>query len=160
YAAPDQGRTDSAGRKDSEENSGGRGKQVNHPGNMGDDKDTQRSDADAELEQEIRKDRKFSLAETVGRMAGPGAMKGASPATSQQQAVAEIENWLRHHMTAGNSELEAVLLRRIQASEPLNKNFDEPLAVFATFCQKALDSDYLLNELVREADVEWGRVNG
>ena len=50
---------------------------------MSDNKDTQRSEADAELEREIRKGRKFSLDEAIGRMAGPGAMKGVSPVTRQ-----------------------------------------------------------------------------
>jgi hypothetical protein len=127
---------------------------------MSGNKDTQRSEADAELEREIRKGRRFSLAEAIGRMAGPGAMKGASPVTRKQQAEAEIENWLRHHMPAGDGELQVVLLRRVKGSELLLNNFDQPLAVLATFCQQLLDSDSLLKELVREVDVEWGRVQG
>jgi hypothetical protein len=125
---------------------------------MSDNKDKQRSDADAELEREIRKERKFTLAEAIGRMAGPGAMKGVSPITGKQQAAVEIENWLRHHMPAGNGELEVVLLRRVKESELLLKNFEHPLVVLAEFCQHILDSDYYLKELVREADEEWGRV--
>ena len=38
---------------------------------MSDDKHTQRSEADAELEREIRKGRKFTVAEAIGRMAAP-----------------------------------------------------------------------------------------
>jgi hypothetical protein len=59
----------------------------------------QRSEADAELEREIRKDRKFTLEEAIGRMIGPGAMKGTSPVPRQQQAAAEIEDWLRRHIS-------------------------------------------------------------
>ena len=50
------------------------------PGNLGvgkqmsNNQDTQRSEADAELEREILKGRKFTLAEAIGRLAGPGAM--------------------------------------------------------------------------------------
>ena len=127
---------------------------------MSDNKDTQRSEADAELEREIRKERKFTLAEAIGRLAGPGAMKGVSPVTRKQQAAVEIENWLRHHMSAGNGELQVILLRRVAGSELLLNNFEQPLIVLAAFCQQVLDSDYLLTELVREADVEWGRVQG
>jgi hypothetical protein len=127
---------------------------------MSDNKDKQRSDADAELEREIRKERKFTLAEAIGRMAGPGAMKGVSPVTRKQQAGVEIENWLRHHMPAGNGELEGVLLLRVRESELLQNNFEQPLVVLADFCQHILDSDYRLKELVREADEEWGRVQG
>jgi hypothetical protein len=86
---------------------------------MSGDMDTQRSEADAELEREVRKGRKFTLAEAVGRMAGPGAMKGVSPVTRQQQAEAEIEEWLRRHLPAGEGELQVVLLRRVKVSELL-----------------------------------------
>lgn len=37
------------------------------------------SDADKELEREVRANRKFSVAEAIGRLAGPGMMKGVSP---------------------------------------------------------------------------------
>jgi len=39
-------------------------------------------------------------------------------------------------------------------------NYEQPLFVLAACCQRVLDSDYLLKELVREADVEWGQVLG
>jgi hypothetical protein len=51
---------------------------------MGDKDDKPCSEADAELEREIRKDRKFTLAEAIGRLAGPGAMKGESPVARMQ----------------------------------------------------------------------------
>jgi hypothetical protein len=50
-----------------------------------DNQDTQVSESDAELEREIRQERKFTLAEAIGRLAGPGAMKGESPVTRLQQ---------------------------------------------------------------------------
>jgi hypothetical protein len=127
---------------------------------MSDSDEKRRSETDVELEREIRKGRKFSVAEAIGRMAGPGAMKGVSPVTRQQQAVVSIENWLRHYMAACDGELQVVLLRRIQESELLLNNYDEPLVVLATYCQQVLDSDDRLSELVREADVEWRRVFG
>jgi len=127
---------------------------------MSDDNDKQRSEADAELEREIRKERKFTLAEAIGRMAGPGAMKGVSPVTRKEQAVVEIENWLRHHMALANGELQVVLLRNIEGGELLLSNYDRPLVVLATYCQRVLDSDHHLRELVRQTDVEWGRVFG
>jgi len=127
---------------------------------MSDEQKKQRSEADAELEREIRKERKFNLAEAIGRMAGPGAMKGVSPVTRKQQAAAEIENWLREHMPTGVGELQVVLLRRITGSELLLRGFEQPLVVLAACCQRVLDSEYLLKELVREADVEWGQVQG
>ena len=57
---------------------------------MSDREDKPRSEADAELEREIRKGRKFTIAEAIGRLAGPGAMKGESPVARMQQAEIEI----------------------------------------------------------------------
>jgi hypothetical protein len=127
---------------------------------MSDDQKKQRSDADAELEREIRKGRKFTLAEAIGRLAGPGAMKGESPIARMHQAGVEIENWLRGHLADAGGGLEVVLLRGVKGSELLLNNFDQPLIVLASYCQRILDSDYLLEELVRNADIEWGRIFG
>jgi hypothetical protein len=127
---------------------------------MGDDKDTQRSEADAELDREIRKEHKFTLAEAIGRMAGPGALKGESPVARLQQAEIEIEFWLRSHLADVGGALQVVLHRQVKGSELLLNSFDQPLVALAGFCQRVLDSDYLLEELVRDADVEWGRAMG
>jgi hypothetical protein len=127
---------------------------------MSDHQEPQRSEADAELEREIRKGRKFTLTEAIGRMAGPGAMKGESPITRMQQAGVEIENWLTSHLADAGGGLQLVLLRGVNESELLLNNFDQPLVVLASYCRQILASDYLLKELVRDADVEWGRVLG
>jgi hypothetical protein len=127
---------------------------------MSDNQDSPRSKADAELEREILKERKFTLAEAIGRLAGPGAMKGASPIPRMQQAEIEIESWLRRHLADAGGTLQGVLYRQVKGSELLLNNFDQPLVVLAGYCQRILDSDYLLEELVRDADVEWGRVMG
>lgn len=127
---------------------------------MSDQQDKPRSESDAELEREIRRERKFSLQEAIGRMAGPGAMKGESPITRLQQVETEIALWLRTHLHDAG-EMGVVLHRDIKESELLLKNLDQPpLVVLARHCQRVLDSDYLLAELVRNADVEWGRTMG
>lgn len=127
---------------------------------MSEDQKKQTSEADAELEREIRKGRKFNLAEAIGRMAGPGAMKGESPVPRLQQAEVQIASWLSGHLIDADGALKEVLHRDVKESELLLKDFDHPLAVLASYCQKVLDSDYLLQELVRNADVEWGRTMG
>jgi hypothetical protein len=119
--------------------------------------DAGRSEADAELEREIRADRKFTLEEAIGRLAGPGAMKGESPVTRLQQAETEIGTWLRLHLHDAGCALEVVLHQRVRGSELLLNNFDQPLVVLASYCQRVLGSDYMLAELVRDADVQWGR---
>jgi hypothetical protein len=125
---------------------------------MSDERNKDQSKADADLQREIRGERKFSLSEAIGRLAGPGAMKGASPVTRKQQAEAEIENWLRGHLTDTGGALQAVLLRHVSGSELLLNNYDQPLVVLAAYCHGLLESDYRLKDFVRDADVEWGRV--
>ena len=123
---------------------------------MTDGKDKARSESDSELEREVREGRKFSLAEAIGRSAGPGAMKGESPVPRLQQAQMEIASWLRAHSTDTGGVLGVVLHRGVKGSELLLNNPEQPLIVLAAFCQRVLDSDYLLKEVVRQADVEWG----
>jgi hypothetical protein len=125
---------------------------------MSDSQKNERSEADAELEREIRKGRKFTLEAAIGRLAGPGAMKGQSPVPRLQQAEVEIATWLTSHLRDGA--LEVVLHREVKGSELLLANFDHPLAVLADYCRLVLDSDYSLKELVRNADAEWGRIMG
>jgi hypothetical protein len=127
---------------------------------MGNPQDKKSSQADAELEREIREGRKFTLEEAVARMVGPGAMKGESPVARMRQAEIEIGAWLRSHLTDTGGALEVVLHRYIRGSELLLNSFEEPLVVLAGYCRKALGSDYLLKEIVRDCDVEWSRVMG
>jgi hypothetical protein len=127
---------------------------------MSEDKDNKRSAADADLEREIREDRKFTLEEAIARMVGPGAMKGESPVARMQQAETEIGNWLRSHLTDSGGALGPVLRRQIKGCELLLNNFERPLLVLARYCEQVLDSDYRLKELVRECDIEWGHIMG
>jgi hypothetical protein len=118
------------------------------------------SEADAELEREIRNSRKFTLAEAIGRLAGPGALKGESPIARKQQAEYEIESCLGRCLPDAVGALKVALFRRVKESELLPRNYDQPLAVLVVYCQQVLSSDYSLKELVREADTEWGRMLG
>lgn len=127
---------------------------------MSDEKDKKQTDADSELQREIRQGRKFTLEEAIGRLAGPGAMKGISPIARMQQAEAEIENWLRHNLADPGGALATVILRRVKASDLLLNNYDQPLIVLGACCHRALGSEHFLKELVRETDIEWGRVFG
>jgi len=122
--------------------------------------DKSRSTADEDLQREIRNERKFSLEEAIGRLAGPGSMKGASPITRKQQAEAAIDNWLTLHLNSSQDALKAVLLQQLAQSELLLNNFDQPLVVLAGHCRQVLGSEHLLADLVRDSDAEWGRILG
>jgi hypothetical protein len=127
---------------------------------MSDDPESASKKAAADLEREVRADRKFSLAEAIGRMAGPGAMKGASPITRLAQAEAAIEDHLRRHLTDAGGVLVGVVLRHVSGGETLVADYDRPLAALAGHDREVLGSAFQLGELVRQADAEWGRVMG
>ena len=113
---------------------------------------------DAALERDVRAERKFSLGEAMGRMAGAGALKGESPVTRQRQAELTIQEYLCRHMNDPGGVLGNVLLRHVK--EHLFRDYDHPLAVLAECIRLALGSEDLLRDLVREADMEWGRALG
>ena len=125
-----------------------------------DDECEARSDADAALEAEIRRDRKFSLEEAIMRLVGPGMMKGVAPTTRKQQAEAVLQDYIRRHVSDSSGALQLVLGRHVKESELLIKNLDQPFAVLAGCIQRVLGSEYLLAEFVRAVDVEWGRILG
>jgi hypothetical protein len=118
------------------------------------------SAAPPDVEREIRDARTFTPQEALARMAGPGAMKGASPIAREQQAEMAIGSWLRSHVVDPSGALNKVLHRHLKGSSPLLHNPDQPLVVLASYCDRLLASDQLLAELVREADVEWGKAMG
>ncbi len=115
------------------------------------------SEQEAELERQIRAERKFSLTEAIGRLAGPGMMKGTSPVTCKRQAEAQLKDYLAHHLPDAIGALPAVLLRQLSESPLLLENLEAPLNALSAHIGRTLDSEYLLAELVREADVEWSR---
>jgi hypothetical protein len=127
---------------------------------MSDDEAKRPSEADAALQREILQGREFSLADAIGRMAGPGIMKGVSPVSGKDQAAATIQDYLTRHLTDESGNLRVVLLRGVAGSEFFLKHFDQPLVALAGCVRRVLDSEYLLKELVREADVEWSRMYG
>jgi hypothetical protein len=75
-------------------------------------------------------------------------------------AVVELDWGRRRHVSDASGAFLGVLHRHVKESDLLLANFNQPLAVLAACCQRILDSDYLLKELVREADAEWGQIMG
>jgi len=125
---------------------------------MSDNSETKSTDENEEIEGEIRANRKFSLNEAIGRLAGGDFMKGGTPVSRKRQAELQIEEYLRRHLVDSGSALRSVLLRHL-GETLLNGDYEQPLAVLAEYVPRALTSEHLLNEIVREADAEWGRTH-
>ena len=105
--------------------------------------DPNSADTNAEIERETRRDRKFSLNEAIGRIAGGGFMKGESPVTRRRQAELEIDEYLRRHLVDSGGVLRRVLFRHAEASL-LNSDYDQPLTALAECIRSILTSERLL----------------
>ena len=114
-------------------------------------------DTNEALEREIRKRRKFSLNEAIGQLAGGDFMKGGTPVSRKRQAELAIEDYLRRHLVDAGGVLRRVLLRHL-GEGLIKRDYTEPLAVMSEYIPTVLASEHLLEEFVRQADVEWGRV--
>jgi hypothetical protein len=125
---------------------------------MSENSDTDSSDRNEETEREIRTIREFSLNEAIGRIAGGGFMKGGSPVNRELQAELEIEEYLRRHLADSGGAMRSVLLRHLGDSL-LKSDYNQPLVALAEYIPRVLESEHLLEEIVREADAEWGRVH-
>jgi len=117
------------------------------------------SPEDLDLERKIRSERKFSLAEAIGRLGGSGLLKGTSPIPQKRQSELKIEQYLERHLTDSEGALEVVLLRQVRESDIfLEMNFSNPLAAIASYLVRVLDSEARLQSFVRTVDAEWGRM--
>ena len=124
---------------------------------MGEKPDKNSAEENAEIEREIRANRKFSLNEAIGQIAGGDFMKGGTPVTRKRQAELEVDEYLRRHLVDSGGVLRSVLFRHLGESL-LNSDYDQPLVALAEYIRRLLTSEHLLEEFVRDADAEWGRV--
>jgi len=121
-------------------------------------KDRPRVPSEADIEREIRQGRKFTAEEAMGRMAGPGAMKGASVLSRQQEAENAVGVWLAASIADPAGALRTVLHRHLKGSSLLLDNLDDPSVAASTYLRQILASDQRIREIVSEADAEWGRI--
>ena len=122
-------------------------------------KQTPIGNPDEKLEREVRSERKFSLADAIGRLGGGDLLKGASPVTRKRQAELEIEQYLEQHLADAQGALRAVLLRRTGDSPTLlEMGYEEPLAALAICGEQILSSEGRLSYFVSQVDAEWGRM--
>jgi hypothetical protein len=73
----------------------------------------------------------------MARLAGPGAMKGASPVSRVQQAETEIGTWLMNSLPDSGGALKVVLGRHLKGSKLLLESLDQPLAAWRSIAGTA-----------------------
>ena len=128
---------------------------------MGDDDKRQPASGDdaVEREREGRFNRKFSLAEAIGRIGGGDLMKGASPVTRKRQVEVATDLFLEEHLADPEGALLVVLERRFRESMELTEEtYDHPLDALTRVVEHILDREERLQGFVTQVDAEWGRI--
>lgn len=112
------------------------------------------------IESELRRERRFTVAEAVGREAA-GALKGASPVARARQVALELGELLEAELRDPEGSLGRTLLARLEGDPPLlARHFAAPVGALAELLDTLLASPALLAELVRQTDARWGRDYG
>ena len=100
-----------------------------------------------------------TLADLIGSSGGGGFLKGGSPVPPLVQTMNALSLFVEEHLRDGSGALRAVLKRTIRSSEPVvGAHMRDPLGALEVLLSRFLERDAALQELVREVDVEWGRI--
>jgi len=111
-----------------------------------------------EVQREIRARQKFSVAGAIGR-AGSGLMKGGSPFSQQEQALAALTQWIDQQVSDPSGALRSILRRRVSSSHLLlASHLQQPCNALRELIETILASDYGIQEFVRQVDVRWGEL--
>ena len=111
-----------------------------------------------EVQREIRARQKFSMAGAIGR-AGSGLMKGGSPVSQQEQALAALTQWIDQQVSDPSGALKSILRRRVRSSNLLvASHLQQPCNALREMIETILASDYGIKEFVRQVDVRWGEL--
>jgi hypothetical protein len=108
-------------------------------------------------EQDLRRGRKFSLAEALGRE-NADMLKGASPVARGRQVLLELEQFLETYLRDPDGSLVRTLVARLEDNPPLvARHFERPLGALVELVNQVLATDQTLVVLVRDTDARWGR---
>jgi hypothetical protein len=120
--------------------------------------DSTLSSSDADIQQDIRRGRPFSLADAIGQEAG-GFMKGESPVPKLVQVQGEVDQLLKANLDDREGALQQVLGRWLEDDAlRLSRYLDNPVGAIKDLLETVLASPETLYELVHQTDVLWGRI--
>ena len=118
------------------------------------------ADSDDDLTAEIRRGRRFDLAEAVGREAGD-ALKGASPVAPDRQLLLAAGELLRRHLVDSEGSLISTILVRLEGNPPLlARHYGDPRGLLLAWVDSVLANRLAVTDLVRQVDARWGRDYG
>ncbi len=115
---------------------------------------------EAEIEDEIRMQRKLSLGDAIAREAG-SIFKGAEAVPKHKQAKIQIERFIRDHLRDASGALKRELEIKVTENDVLvGEHVDAPLEAIRSVVQRILGNDPTLFEFVRQVDQRYGQKFG
>lgn len=113
-----------------------------------------------DLQQEIRRGRKFSLGEAIGRE-GSSFLKGSQDMVPRPlRALAMINGFIDRHLRDTDGALLLCLKRWVKADVRIGKYLDQPLMALRMIVVELLEQPHTLYEFARQVAVECGRMSG
>jgi hypothetical protein len=110
-----------------------------------------------QIQREILLERKFTLADAIGREGG-GFVKGHNPVPALDQAMAEINVYIQENLYDPSGMLKYVLQKTVKDDKiNVSENIDRPIEYLYGLINSYLGNPHLLYELKREVDFMWGR---
>lgn len=111
------------------------------------------------IEQEIRRERKFSLASAIAQESSD-FLKGESPVPRLQQVKSELINFVNHHIDDPSGTLQATLHELIQSDDAIcSRHFETPLRALPELLHPLTTREVALQDFVRRVDMRWGQIH-
>ncbi|BAQ60246.1 hypothetical protein GM3708_652 [Geminocystis sp. NIES-3708] len=115
---------------------------------------------DIELERDILKDRKFSLAELIGKEGG-SFLKGESPVPKIVQLKTEIKLFISNNLKDLSGALQAVLNDKVDGEdEKISSHQEKPLQALQLMIEEIISNEHIYHQFVKQVDLKWGNMNG
>lgn len=121
--------------------------------------DNKQSENDEIIQREILLERKFSIADAIGRE-GCNFIKGESPIPLLDQVVSEISVFIQNNINDTSRILMSVLQRTVKNDRvKIAENIERPFSYLHRLIKSYIDNPNLLYEITWEVDFTWGQIH-
>lgn len=123
------------------------------------EKNRKQKEQDELIQREILRERKFSIAEAIGREGGT-FIKGESPMPRLDQVISKITVFIRNNLDDPSRVLMTVLQRTVKNDRiSIAESIETPMLYLQSLIKRYLYNPHQLDELAREVDFTWGQIN-
>jgi len=117
------------------------------------------NEQDELIQREILRERKFSIAEAIGREGG-SFIKGHSPIPRLDQVISHLTVFIRNNLNDSSRVLMSVLQTTVKNDRmKVAESIEEPMVYLHSLIKSYVDNRGLFYELAREVDFKWGQIN-